>query len=72
MTTTTATTATRTTHFWQAVYGSPVTVAELANRTRTSVEIAATWLAQRASEDFLTFDKTTSRYANFCSLPQAA
>ena len=71
MTTDTEATATETIHFWQALYGSPVTVTELANRTRTSVRIAARWLAQRASDGFLTFDRTTSRYANFCSLPQA-
>lgn len=72
MTSATAKTATEMIHFWQALYGSTVTVAELADRTRTSVGAAAKWLAQQASEDFLTFDATTSRYANFCSLPQAA
>ena len=65
-------TATERIHFWQALYGSRVTVAELAYRTRTSVAIAARWLAQQRSEDFLTFDRITSRYANFCSLPEAA
>ena len=72
MTTRTATISTGKINFWQAFDGSPVTVAELAKRTRTSVGTAARWLTQRASEDFLTFDKTTSRYANFCSLPRAA
>ncbi len=72
MTSATEATATVRIHFWQALYGSTVTVAELAIRTRTSVATAAKWLAQQASEDFLTFDATTSRYANFCSLPRAA
>jgi hypothetical protein len=65
-------TARTTTNFWEAFDGSPITVAELANRTGTSTETAAEWLAQQASEDFLTFDATASRYANFCSWPRAA
>ncbi len=72
MTTAKEATAPETIHLWQALYGSPVTVTELANRTRTSAGIAGRWLAQRAIDGFLTFDETTSRYANFCSLPQAA
>jgi hypothetical protein len=72
MTTTTATTSTEPTNFWQAFDGSPVTVTGLANRTHTSAGTAARWLNQRVAENYLTFDKTTSRYANFCSLPRAA
>ncbi len=72
MTTAKEATAPETIHLWQALYGSPVTVTELASRTRTSVATAAKWLVKQASEDFLTFDATTSRYANFCSLPRAA
>jgi hypothetical protein len=72
MTTAREATATERIHFWQALYGSTVTVTELAYRTHASVATAAKWLARQASEDFLTFDRTTSRYANFCSLPQAA
>ena len=72
MTTETAVTETETTSVWAAFDGSTVTATELANRPRASVGIAARWLARRASEDFLTFDETTSRYANFCSLPRAA
>ena len=57
---------------YRAMSGDPVTARELANRTFTDINFVREWLEQQVYEGFVTYDSSTGRYANYCTLPQAA
>jgi hypothetical protein len=58
--------------FYEVMAEAPVTESELAKRTGAATAFVAHWLAGQASEGYLVRDKTTGRYANWCSLQRAA
>jgi len=58
--------------FYEAMTETPVTAAELAERTGAPTRFVRDWLADRAMEGYVTHEATTGRYANWCSLPRAA
>jgi hypothetical protein len=57
--------------FYEAMTGSTFTAAELAERTGASVGFVNEWLASQVSQEFVTFDSASQRYANFCSWPRS-
>jgi hypothetical protein len=57
---------------YRALSGEPVTASQLAKRTFTDVNFINEWLEQQVYEGFVTYDASTTRYANYCTLPQAA
>jgi hypothetical protein len=58
--------------FYEVMSETPMTEAELAQRTGSPIYLVVHWLAHQACEGYLVRDKTTGRYANWCSLPLAA
>ena len=58
--------------FYETMSQRPLTAAELAERTGAPTRFVRGWLADQAGEGYLTHDATSGRYANWCSLPQAA
>lgn len=58
--------------FYEVMSEAPVTETDLAKRTGAAIGFIAHWLADQVSEGYLVRDKTTGRYANWCSLPRAA
>lgn len=58
--------------FYEALSEASVTAAQLAERTGVPTRFVRDWLADQAREGYLTHEAATGRYANWCSLPQAA
>lgn len=58
--------------FYEVMSEAPVTEAELAKRSGAPTGLVAHWLFEQAREGYLVRDKTTGRYANWCSLPLVA
>lgn len=57
---------------YRALSGEPITDRELAASTYTDINFIREWLAQQVYEGYVTFDASTRRYTNYCTLPQAA
>jgi hypothetical protein len=58
--------------FYEVLSEVPANEAELAKRSGAATGLVAHWLADQAREGYLVRDTHTGRYANWCSLPQAA
>lgn len=57
---------------YRALCGDPVSAGDLAKRTFTDINFVNEWLEQQVYEGFVTYDASTGRYANYCTLPRAA
>jgi hypothetical protein len=58
--------------FYAAMSERALTVAELAERSSTNASFVRRWLAGQTKEGYVTRDRDSDRYANWCSLPVAA
>ncbi len=58
--------------FYEVMSQAPLTAAELAQRVGADVWFVRGWLAEQLQEGYVTFDATTGRYANYCTLQRAA
>jgi hypothetical protein len=58
--------------FYEVMSETPVTEAELAERTGAPTSLVVHWLAHQLTEGYVAREVATGRYANWCSLPLAA
>ncbi|HEY5640832.1 MAG TPA: hypothetical protein VIW01_12375 [Dehalococcoidia bacterium] len=58
--------------FYRALSAAPLTAAALAKRTGRPIGFVREWLAGQTEDGYLTRDAASGRYANWCSVPQAA
>jgi hypothetical protein len=58
--------------FYEVMSETPVTEAELAERTGAPTRLVIHWLAHQLAKGYVTREVATGRYANWCSLPRAA
>jgi DNA-binding IclR family transcriptional regulator len=56
---------------YEALSRSAATPAELAQRTGAQTSFIGDWLANQASEGYITHDASNGRYANWCSWPRS-